>query len=44
MNRTIPLPKLHHHKANDRAYVRLAGRMFYFGKWGSPESQTRYTV
>lgn len=37
------IPKLRHHKATDRAFVRLDGRDFYLGKWG-PESRRRYEV
>lgn len=31
-----------HHKASNQAYVRLDGRCFYLGVYGSPESHRRY--
>lgn len=35
-------PKLSHHKATGRAFVKFSGKFHYFGKWGSPEAQAAY--
>ena len=31
-----------HHRPSNQAYVRLDGRCFYFGVYGSPESHRKY--
>jgi integrase len=35
-------PKLVHHKPRNLARVKLAGRVFYLGKWGSDEAREAY--
>ncbi|MCA8996748.1 MAG: tyrosine-type recombinase/integrase [Planctomycetaceae bacterium] len=42
MSATFKPPKLSHHKATGRAFVKFLGKFVYFGRWGSPESQTAY--
>lgn len=42
MARRSALPKYRHHKATGRAVVRLDGRDFYLGRFGSPESREAY--
>ncbi|MEZ6195179.1 MAG: hypothetical protein R3F20_05535 [Planctomycetota bacterium] len=37
-----PIPQLVHHRPSGRARVRLNGRDFYLGPWGSPEAQEAY--
>lgn len=37
------IPKLRHHKATDRAVVRIEGQDYYLGPWG-PDAQQRYHV
>ncbi len=36
------LPKLSHFKARGLAVVRLSGKDYYCGKWGSPEAEAKY--
>jgi hypothetical protein len=36
------LPALTHHKPSGRARVRIKGRDFWLGKWGTPEAEERY--
>jgi integrase len=36
------VPSLVHHKPSDRARVRINGRDFWLGKWGSPEARLAY--
>ena len=40
--REYPVPKYRKHKASKQAVVRLAGRMYYLGLYGSKESKTEY--
>lgn len=35
-------PKLCHHKATNQAYVTLAGKRVYLGRWDAPDIQTKY--
>ncbi len=39
---TGSVPSLVHHKPSNRARVRINGRDYWLGKWGSPESQLAY--
>ena len=39
---TGSVPALVHHKASNRARVRINGRDFWLGKWGSPEAKMAY--
>ena len=36
------LPKYCHHKSTDRAYVRIKGKTFYLGKYGTQASRREY--
>jgi hypothetical protein len=36
------VPKLQHHKATGQARVKIGGRDYYCGRWGSKESIGRY--
>ena len=36
------LPKYCHHKASDRAFVRIAGKTYYLGKYDSAASRRKY--
>jgi integrase len=36
------LPKYCHHKASGRAFVRIGGKMYYLGKYGSAASRREY--
>jgi len=36
------LPKYCHHKATNRAFVRIEGKMYYLGKYGSDTSRREY--
>jgi hypothetical protein len=36
------LPKYCHHKATGRAFVRIGGKMYYLGKYGSEASRREY--
>src|ERR1700744_342293 len=36
------IPKMSRHKASDQAVVRLGGRDFYLGPWGSKTAKTEY--
>ena len=36
------LPKYCHHKATNRAFVRIGGKMYYLGKYGSEASRREY--
>jgi integrase len=40
--RTTTPPSLCHHKATNRAYVKLDGRRHYLGKWSSREAESAY--
>ena len=39
---TGSVPALVHHKASNRARVRINGRDFWLGKWGSPAAKMAY--
>jgi hypothetical protein len=36
------LPKYCRHKATNRAFVRIGGKMYYRGKYGSEDSRRKY--
>jgi integrase len=36
------VPKYCHHKASNRAYVKIKGQRYYLGSYGSPDSKERY--
>jgi hypothetical protein len=36
------LPKYCRHKSSGRAYVRIGGKMYYLGKYGSEASRREY--
>jgi len=38
------LPQYCHHKAKNRAFVRLSGRMIYLGRYGSAESRGEWPL
>ena len=40
--RSNPIPKYRHYKPKDLAVVRIDGRDYYLGKYGTPESRERY--
>jgi hypothetical protein len=42
MPKTFKVPSLRLHKATGKAVVRLNGRDFYFGPYGSVESERDY--
>ena len=39
---TGSVPALVHHKASNRARVRINGRDFWLGEWGAPEAKMAY--
>ena len=36
------IPKMSHHQASDQAVVRLAGKDFYLGPWGTKVARIEY--
>ena len=42
MSKSRKIPAYVHHKPTGQARVRIKGKDFYLGKYGSPESHERY--
>ncbi|MEM8885643.1 MAG: site-specific integrase [Planctomycetota bacterium] len=42
MNSRVHVPNLQHHKASGRARVEVAGKQYYLGEWGAPETDQAY--